>query len=119
MMNMKLLAAVTPPSTYNGCSTCKTFWEENFSGEEKFTLGEFSAANMKSFGRCNVGKHREIKGSDMYVTLDISLKFDSLDKMKITSSESKVKLGRSGNGLITSMILKAKIIPKKHKKQSM
>ena len=35
------------------------------------------------------------KGSDKYVTLDISLKFDSLDKMKTTSSESKIKLERS------------------------
>ena len=36
-----------------------------------------------------LGKNKEIKGSDKYVTLDISSKFDSLDKMKITSSESK------------------------------
>ena len=45
-MNMKLLAVVTPPSTYNDCSTQKTFWEENFTGEEKFTLGEFIAVNI-------------------------------------------------------------------------
>ena len=45
--------------------------------------------NTEKCGRRNVRKHREIKGSDKYVTLDISLKFDSLDKMKITSSESK------------------------------
>ena len=55
-----------------------------FTGEEKL----FSAVNMKNCGRRNVIKHREIKGSDKYVTLDISLKFDSSDKMKITSSES-------------------------------
>ena len=36
-----------------------------------------------------LGKYRDIKGSDKYVTLDISLKFDSLEKMKIKSSESK------------------------------
>ena len=48
----------------------------------------------------NVRKHKDIKGSDKYVTLDISLKFESLDKIKITSSESKGKLGISGNGLI-------------------
>ena len=47
---------------------------------------------MKNCGRRNVKKHKEIKGSDNYVTLGISLKFDSLDKMKITSSESKGKL---------------------------
>ena len=78
MMNMNLLAVVTPPSIYHGCSTRKTFWEEKFTGEEKL----FSAVNLKYFGRCNVRKHREIKGSDKYVTLDISLKFDSLDRIK-------------------------------------
>ena len=71
MMNMKLLAVVTPPSIYHGFSTRKTFWEEKFTGEEKFTLGEFSAMKMKNCGCRNVSKHREIKGSDNYVTLDI------------------------------------------------
>ena len=61
--------------------------------EEKFTLGEFSAVNMKHFGCRNVRKHREIKGSEKSVTLEISLKFDSLDKKKIASSESKENLG--------------------------
>ena len=56
---------------------------------------------MKNCGRRNVRKHKEIKGSDRYVTLDISLNFENLDKMKITSSESKGKLERSGKGLIT------------------
>ena len=85
MMNTKLLSVVTPPYIYNGCSTCKTFWEEKFTGKEKL----FSAVNMKNGGRRNIRKKRDIKGSDKYVTLDISLKFESLDKMKITSSESK------------------------------
>ena len=74
MMNMKLLAVVTPPSIYNGLSTRKMFWEEKFTGEENLTLGEYIAVNMKNCGRCNVRKHIEIKGSDKYVTLDISLK---------------------------------------------
>ena len=67
------------------------------------------AAGMENFGRRNVRKHKEIRGSekyltlkkykdirgsDKYVTLDISSKFDSLNKMKITSSESKGKLER-------------------------
>ena len=47
MIKMKLLAVVTPPSIYSGYSTRKTFWEEIFTGEGKFTLGEFSAVNMK------------------------------------------------------------------------
>ena len=85
MMNMKLLEAVTPPSIYHGCSTWKTFWEGKCTGEEKL----FSTANVKNCVRRNVSKHREIKGSDKYVTLDISLKFDNMDKMKITSSESR------------------------------
>ena len=86
-MNMKLLAVVTPTSIYHGCSTRKTFWEERFTGAEKL----FLAVNMKNCGHRNVMKHKDIKGSYKYVTLDISLKFDSLDKMKITSSESKRK----------------------------
>ena len=68
MMNMKLLAVVTPLSIYHGCSTQKTFWEETFTGEEKL----FSTVNMKNCGLCNVRKHNEIKGSDKYITLDIS-----------------------------------------------
>ena len=52
MTNMKLLAVVTPLSIYHGCSNLKMFWEE------KFTLGEFVALNMKSCGRYNVRKHR-------------------------------------------------------------
>ena len=91
-MNMKLLEVVTSLSIYYGCSTQKTFWEEKFTGEEKFTLGEFSAVNMKNCGCPNVRKHIDINVSDKYVTLDISLKFDSLDNMRIISSESKVKL---------------------------
>ena len=73
MMNMNLLAVVTPPSIYHGCSTRKTLWEG------KFTLGDFTAVNMKICGPLNVRKRRELNGSDKYVTLDISMKFDSLD----------------------------------------
>ena len=61
-------------------------------------------------------KHREIKGRDKYVTLEISLKFDSLEKIKIISSDSKDNLGISGKGLITSLGLKAKVRPHKCKK---
>ena len=51
----------------------------------------------------NIRKHSEIKGSDKYVTLDVLLKFDSLDKMKITYSESKVNLVISGKVLLTDI----------------
>ena len=105
MINIKLLEVVTSPSIYHGCSAQKTFWEE------KFTLGEFSAVNMIFFDFCNIRKHIDIIGSDKYVTLGILLKFDSLDKMKIKSSESKDNLGRSGKGLITYLGFKAKVRP--------
>ena len=72
MINMKLQAVVTPPSIYHGCSTRKTLWEEKFTGEEKFTLGEFSDVNMKNYGHLNVRKYIDIKGSDKYVILGIS-----------------------------------------------
>ena len=85
MMNMNILAVVTPPSIYHGYSTRKTFWEEKFTGEEKL----FSAVNKKNCGRRNVRKDKDIKGSDKYITSVISLNLHSLEKMKITSSESK------------------------------
>ena len=69
--------------------------------------------NMRNCGRRNVRKHIEIKGSDKYVTLDISSNFDSLDKMKITSSGSKDDLKRLGKGLITSLGVKSKERPHK------
>ena len=72
--------------------------------------------NKKNCGHRDVRKHREIKSSDKYVTLDISLKFDSLENMRITSSESKDNLGGSGKGLINSLGIKARAMPKKYKK---
>ena len=71
---------------------------------------------MENCGHRNVRKHREIKGSDKYVTLDISLEFDSLDKMKITSSESKDNLVKSVKVFITYLGLKGKVRPHKFKK---
>ena len=82
---MKFLVDVTPPSIYHGCSTQKTFWEGKFTGKKYF----FQSANMKKCGRCKVRKHKEIKGSDKIVTYNISAKFDNLNNMETTSSESK------------------------------
>ena len=53
----------------------------------------------------------------MYVALGVSLKFDNLDKMKITSSDSKGKLGRSGKGLVTALAFKTKVRSQKLKRQ--
>ena len=70
-MTMKLLVVSTPPYIYHGCSTQKTFWEEKFTGEKNFTLCEFTSVNMKYCGCRNDRKHRYIKDSDRYTTLDI------------------------------------------------
>ena len=108
---MKFLVVVTPPSIYHVCSTRKTFWEKNFAGKENL----FLFVNMKNCVRCRVSKQKEIKGSDKYVTLGISSKFDSMDKNKITSSESKGKLEISWKGLIASLGFKTKARSKKYK----
>ena len=109
---MKFLVVSTPPSIYHGCSTRKTFWEEKFTGKEDL----FQSVNMKNCGRRKVRKHKEIKGSDNIVSLNISAKFDSLNKMKTTSSESKGKLGRSIKGLVNALDFKTKVRSQKYKK---
>ena len=102
---MKLLAVLTPPFIYYGRSTQTTLWEK-----------KFTPVNMKNCGHCNVRKHREIKDGEKYITLDISLNFGSLDKMKIISSEPKYYLVISGKGLLTSLGLKTIRGSKKKKK---
>ena len=109
---MKFLVVVTSPSIYRGCSTRKTFWEEKFTGKEDL----FQSVNMKNCGRHKVRKHKEIKGSDNIVILNVSAKFYSLNKMETTSSESKRKLVRSGKGLVTALALKTKVRSQKYKK---
>ena len=112
---MKFLVVVTPPSIYHGCSTRKTFWEVKLTGKKDF----FQSVNMKNCDRCKVRKHKEIKGSDNIVTLNVSAKFDSLNKMETKSSESKGKLERSGKGLVTALALKTKVRSKNTKRQGM
>ena len=45
---------------------------------------------------------------NMYEILKISEKFDDLDKMETTSSESKVKMKGSGKWLVTALDIKTK-----------
>ena len=78
----------------------------------------FEPVNTRNCGRRNFRKHREIKDSNervtlkayenMYEILKISEKFDNLDKMETTSSESKVKMEGSGKWLVTALALKTK-----------
>ena len=97
---MKFLVVLTPPSIYHGCSTRKSIWREKFTGKQDL----FQSVSIKKGGRRKVRKHKDIKGSENCVTLNIyeilniSEKFDSLNKMETTSSESKVELERSGKG---------------------
>ena len=111
-MNMNILEVVTPPYIYHGRSTRKMFWEE------KITLGEFMLVNMKKYGCKNVSKHKYIKNGEKYIILAILLKFGSLEKIKITSSESKYYLGRSVKVLITSLGFNT-IVRAKKKNQGM
>ena len=72
---------------------------------------------MKNCCRHKVRKHKEIKVGYKYVTLEISSKFDSMDKMKTTSSDSKGKLEISEKGLVTSLGFKTKLRSQKYKKE--
>ena len=116
---MKFLVVVTPPSIYHGCSTRTTFWEEKFTGKKQDL---FESLDMRNCGQRNVRKHKEIKDSDervtlnMYEILKISEKFDDLDKIETTSSESKVKMEGSGKRLVTTLALKTNARLKKYKK---
>ena len=119
---MKFLVVVTSPSIYHGCSTRKTFWEEKFTVKKQDL---FESVNKINCGQRNVRKHKLIKDSDervtlnMYEILKISEKFDDLDKMETTSSESKVKMEGSGKWLVTALALKTKARSKNIKRQGM
>ena len=93
---------------------------EDVLGGKVHRRGKFvPGCGHKNCGRRNVRKQKDIRGSDKCVTLDISEKFDSLNKMETTSSESKVELERSGKGLVTALALKTKARSKKYKRQGM
>ena len=101
---MKFLLVVTSPSIYHGCSTRRTFWEEKFTGKKDL----FQSVNIKNCGRNKVRKHKYIRGSNNCVTLNISQKFECLNMMETTSSESKVKKEGSGKWLVTALALNTK-----------
>ena len=77
---------------------------------------------MRNCGQSNVRKHKEIKDIDERVTLNIyeilkfSEKFDNMDKMETTSSESKVKMEGSVKWLVTSLALNTKARSTKYNK---
>ena len=85
----------------------------------------FWICEHENCGQRNIRKHKEIKCSDkcftlnIYEILNISEKFDDLNKMEITSSESKVELEGSGKGLVTALDLKTKARSKNIRWQGM
>ena len=85
---------------------------------EDVTIRKVHTSENENYGRQNVRKHCYINNGDKYTTLDISLNFDSTEKIKIIYSEPKDYLGRKGNVLITYLGLKTIIRSKKNKKSS-
>ena len=104
ILKKNILTSGTPPSIYRGCSTQKKFWER------EFKHGDFKPLNMETCVCCNFRTHIDTKNGEKYITLDIYL-----DKMKITSSDPKYCLGRSGKGFITCLSLNN--IVSSHKKE--
>ena len=74
---------------------------------------------MKNCVRSNVREHRDMKNNENYIAMDISLKFDNPNKMKIIYLEPKYYLRRSCNGLIIYLGLKAIRRSKMFKRRSM
>ena len=70
---------------------------------------------MKSCGRKNVKKNRDIQNGEQYIVLGISSKLDCLDKREVTSSEPKNYMGRKGKGMTNSLNISTKIPNKKQK----
>ena len=104
-MDIEFLEVVTPPpAIYHGCSIRNMFWEENF-----------APVNMKSCGRRNVRKNRDINNGEQYIFLEISCKIDYLDKREFNSSQSKDYMGIPGKGLTTYLALRTKRTNNKEK----
>ena len=100
--------------SHRSCNT--TVYLSWFLYLEDFLGGIFHTGEHENCGSCNFRKHREIKNGEKYITLDISLDFGSLYKMKIISSEPKYYVQISGKGFITSLDLKTIRKSKKKKK---
>ena len=79
----KLLAVVTSSSIYHYFPTWKMFWEE-----------EFIPVTLRSFGKWNVQKHKEIKNGEQYNDLDIYLELGCLDKQEVTYKGPRDYVGR-------------------------
>ena len=74
-MNTNLLTVVTPPPDIcHGFSTQNKSWEVNF-----------TPVNVKSCGRRNVRKFRQIKKGERYIALDIYVNPDCMDNRELTS----------------------------------
>ena len=61
--------------------------------------------NIKSYGRSNVRKQKEINNSKQKIALDIYLHLYFLEKKELKYLESRYYLVRSGEGLTTSLTI--------------
>ena len=95
---MKFLEVVTPPTAiYHGCYTLKTFWEE-----------KFVPLNMRSCGRRNISKDREIINCEQYIILEISYKLNFQDQKEVIYSELNYLMVIPGKELTNSMALRTR-----------
>ena len=99
---MKFLVVVAPPSIYHGCSTRKTFWEENFTGKKQYV---FVSVNTRNCGQRNVRKHREIKDSDERVTLNMNKILKISEKFEESGQDGNhIFRVKSKNGWIRKVV---------------
>ena len=63
---------------------------------------------MKSYGRRNVRRHREIKNGEQYIILEISYDIYCMDKREETPSKSRYYMARTGKGMTTYMDFREK-----------
>ena len=107
-MNIKLLEVVTPPSIYRGFSNWKTFWEE------KFTLDELTAGNMKTVVVAMLGNTKISKVVPSVSTWTYYWNLTIWKRWEL-NLQNLFFLRGSGKGLINSLGLKAKAGAKKYK----
>ena len=81
----------------------------------KFWEDKFTPVNMKSCGRRNVRKHRDINNGEQYIALHISLDIDFPEKREVNFSKSRGYMGISGKGVITFLTIRTKSPNKKKK----
>ena len=71
---------------------------------------------MRSCGRSNFRKYNEINNGEQYISMEIYLKLDCLDKRGFASSGSRDYVGISGKGMTTSLTPRTRMRSNKKQK---